>query len=116
MEKFNIQLYSLLGSVDILLTDFSSIYIDYLLLNRPIGFVAADFYEYSNSRGFVFDNPNDYMPGAKISSLKELKTFLHSTLILNQDPYLKNRIIINNKLNNEYPNYSLALLKAINFN
>ena len=116
LEKFNIQLYSLLGSVDVLLTDFSSIYIDYLLLNRPIGFVVDDFYEYSNSRGFVFDNMDDYMPGAKISSLKELKTFLHTTLILNQDPYLENRIIINKKLNNEYPNYSHELLKAIKFN
>ena len=77
LERLHIQLYSLLESVDILLTDFSSIYIDYLLLNRPIGFVVDDFSEYSNSRGFVFDNPEDYMPGKKITSFKELQTFLY---------------------------------------
>ena len=115
LEKLHIQLYSLLGSVDILLTDFSSIYIDYLLLNRPIGFITDDFQEYSNSRGFVFDNPENYMPGEKICSLKELKAFLHNTIILKHDPYLKNRTVVNNNLNNEYPNYSNELLKAIKF-
>ena len=116
LENFNIQLYSLLGSADILLTDFSSIYIDYLLLNRPIGFVGDDFDEYSKSRGFIFDNPEEYMPGVKIRSLEDLKTFLYNTLILNQDLYLENRVLINNKLNNEFANYSYELLRAIKFN
>ena len=109
-------MYSLLGSADILLTDFSSIYIDYLLLNRPIGFVEDDFDEYSKSRGFIFDNPEEYMPGVKIRSLEDLKTFLYNTLILSQDLYLENRVLINNKLNNEFANYSYELLRAIKFN
>ena len=115
LEACNCQLYSVLGEIDVLLTDFSSIYIDYLLLNHPIGFVVDDFSEYSNSRGFIFDNPEEYMPGNKISTFDELKDFLHSTIVLKQDSYIVERQEVNQKFNKEFDNYSEELLKAIGF-
>lgn len=38
LEKNNVDLYSLMGKSDALITDFSSVYIDYLLVDKPIGF------------------------------------------------------------------------------
>ena len=70
------QLYSLIGECGVLLTDYSSVYIDYLILNRPIGFIIDDFEEYKNSRGFVFDKPDDWMPGEKIKTFEELEKFI----------------------------------------
>ncbi len=86
-----INMYSVLSSVDVLLTDFSSIYIDFLLLNKPIGFVFSDFNEFSNSRGFIFDNPKDYMPGKIVTTNNELISFLKELFIDNKDSFKEDR-------------------------
>lgn len=69
-------LYDELSQSDALISDYSSVYLEYLALNRPIGFVIEDFSEYENSRGFVFQHPLKLMPGDKISSKEQLKQFI----------------------------------------
>lgn len=86
-----IHLYSLLNSVDLLLTDFSSVYIDYLLLDKPIGFVFSDFEKYFNSRGFVFEDPKKYMPGEIITNQENLILFLKEVLVNKKDRYKEER-------------------------
>lgn len=44
-----------LRNVDILITDYSSISLDFLLLDKPIGYIIYDFDEYNFKRGFSFD-------------------------------------------------------------
>lgn len=75
LSDCNVQLYHLLHYSDALLTDFSSVFCDYLVLDRPIGFVIPDIDNYSRTRGFVFDNPLDYMPGEIIMSSNDFKKF-----------------------------------------
>jgi CDP-glycerol glycerophosphotransferase (TagB/SpsB family) len=50
-----LDLYSLLRHVDVLVTDYSSIYFDFLLLDRPIVFYCYDLDKYIGSRGLYFD-------------------------------------------------------------
>lgn len=50
--------YPLLKFTDILITDYSSVFFDFLLLNRPILFMSHDFNKYSNHVGFYFDYKN----------------------------------------------------------
>lgn len=90
LNKKNIQLYNLVGECDALLTDYSSIYFDYLLLNRPIGFLIGDIDDYKKNRGFIVDKPEDYMPGMKIKSLDDLYLFLEN-IINNIDQYKEER-------------------------
>lgn len=90
LNEKNIQLYNFVGECDVLLTDYSSIYFDYLLLDRPIGFLIADIDDYKNNRGFIVDNPEDYMPGEKIRSLNELYEFFDDVL-KEKDKYKKER-------------------------
>ncbi len=68
--------YSYLGSADALITDYSSVYIDYLTIDKPIGFILEDYAKYTDDRGFVFDNPLEYMPGVHIYNIEELKNFI----------------------------------------
>lgn len=68
--------YSYLGSTDALITDYSSVYIDYLSIDKPIGFILEDYAKYKDDRGFVFDNPIEYMPGVHIYNIEELKNFI----------------------------------------
>ncbi|WP_088324542.1 CDP-glycerol glycerophosphotransferase family protein [Polaribacter tangerinus] len=112
-EQKGISLYSVLQNTDLLLTDFSSIYIDYLLLNKPIGFIISDFEQYSNSRGFVFDNPKKYMPGEIISSKKELIFFLQKTLLEQEDDFSEIRKNIRDIFHSFENNFSEKVFNTI---
>lgn len=112
LEK-GISLYSVLNSVDLLLTDFSSIYIDFLLLNKPIGFVIADYKEYFNSRGFVFENPKSFMPGELIKDKEELLLFLEELLLKKVDNYKEERKRINTVFHEKRESFSENIFDTI---
>lgn len=77
-DKFNISMYEFIAKTDALISDYSSIAIDYLLLDKPIGFVLDDFDKYSDKRGFIFkERTLDYMPGAHIYSIGDLTNFIN---------------------------------------
>lgn len=60
-----------LGRCDILITDYSSVSFDYMLLRRPIMFFCPDLDEYLDGRG-LFMNPLDVMPGLLLRTPDEL--------------------------------------------
>ena len=66
----------MLAKSDALLTDYSSVYYDYLLCDKPIGAVWEDIERYRRNPGFAVDI--DYiMKGAKkIYNMEELLTFI----------------------------------------
>lgn len=68
LEKIDAQVYHLLYFADALITDYSSVFCDYLILDRPIAFDISDMDSYADKRGFVFDNPLDFMPGVKLQN------------------------------------------------
>lgn len=74
--KRQIPLYRLVAGSDALVTDYSSIYIDYLLTNKPICFFIPDFEEYKNNRGFVFDDVKKTMAGDICLNCKQLLEFI----------------------------------------
>lgn len=100
LSLLGINLYSLLGSSDALITDFSSVYFDYLLTNKPIGFLIEDMSTYSKDRGFALKNPLSFMPGSKFSDIKGLEKFILD-VNNNNDPYRKERERVNN-ISNSY--------------
>ncbi len=91
-------LYSLLGRADALITDYSSVYFDYLLLDRPIGFAVGDMKDYEGERGFTVDNPYDYMPGEKFSDGEGMLEFVRS-VFSGIDPYGAKRREMNDIFN-----------------
>lgn len=64
-----------LNCFDSLITDYSSIYLDYMLLERPIIFLPYDFDEYKNSVGFTMDYFEN-TPGKKPKSFSEFLSLL----------------------------------------
>ena len=72
----SIHFYNYLGAADALITDYSSVYIDFLAVDKPIAFILEDYDEYNDDRGFVFDDPIKYMPGSHIYNLEELEAFI----------------------------------------
>ena len=75
-EIENIPMYKLLAVTDGLITDYSSVAFDYLLVNKPIAFALDDFGNYKDKRGFVFDDPRQYMPGHHMYKIEDLFSFI----------------------------------------
>lgn len=75
-KDFDEQLYPLLGASDYLLTDYSSVWIDYCILKRPIGFVMNDIEEYKSSRGLTIENLDEKLPGTIIDTYEKLTEFI----------------------------------------
>ncbi len=85
----------LLDSADILITDYSSCYIDYLLLDRPIVFFDFDKQNYQQSdRDFYFDY-DEVTPGKKCENSDELVLELER-LLSGQDDFIKDRETVRN--------------------
>lgn len=90
-KDFRGQLYPLLGNCDFLLTDYSSVWLDYEILNKPIGFVMNDIEEYNNSRGLLIENLTESLPGPILDSIDALKKFIENpSITVKQRTYLFN--------------------------
>ena len=74
-----IPFYSLVSRCHALITDYSSIYVNYMVLDRPICFAYDDFEEYVKDRGFMFDNIDEIMPGFKARSFDDILRFVEDT-------------------------------------
>lgn len=73
-----VALYQLIGETDALISDYSSVAVDYLLLEKPIAFLLTDEAEYKNDRGFVFDPIEDYLPGVVLKDYGAFLDFLRN--------------------------------------
>lgn len=79
--------YTFLDQLDILMTDYSSIYFDFLLWNRPILFFPYDLEYYRDEdRGLIFDY-EEFTPGPKAYSIEELQTFFSQNIDVISEKY-----------------------------
>ena len=78
--KRGIDLYKLMTQCDALITDYSSIFYDFLLLDRPLAFTEDDIEEYGELRGFAVDNPDAYKPGHRIKKEEDLISFVEDVV------------------------------------
>lgn len=85
-----VQTNELLKQCDAMITDYSGIYYDYLLTDRPIGITLDDYEEYSTQKGFVFDDPLNIIVGFHIYTLSDMLRFVDE-VVSGNDEYLNER-------------------------
>lgn len=68
--------YQFVGACDALLTDYSSIYFDYTLANKPIGLIWEDIEAYKEKYGLVAHFEEWAQGGEKIYTIEELSAFI----------------------------------------
>ncbi len=98
---FNAQgwdLYRLMGQVDGLITDYSSVFIDYLLMDRPLAFTMDDFEDYKETRGFCVPEPESLMAGHKIRTAEDFLAFIED-MAAGRDPWQEERRRVRDLLN-----------------
>ncbi len=96
---------------DALITDYSSIYLDYMLLERPIMFLPYDLAEYENTVGFTMDYMEN-TPGPKPSTFEE---FCNNVLAFKKSPQQFVEMIkeANKRLNNPNKDSCVQLANII---
>jgi CDP-glycerol glycerophosphotransferase len=88
--------YPLFKYIDLLITDYSSIYMDFLHLNRPVLYYVFDLVEYKrDSRTIQFDF-DEMTPGPKVENFEELMKMIKHFLIDKNDGFEKKRKRIRN--------------------
>lgn len=76
LRRERITLYQLMGRTHGLLTDYSSVWTDYLAMDRPIGFYCPDLDEYEANRGLNVEHYPDLIPGPLLESVSDFEQFL----------------------------------------
>lgn len=70
-------MYTLIAHSDGLIGDYSTVSMQYLLTDKPQAYVVPDIEDYAGNRGFVFDNPEDYMGGHIVKTKDEFRQFIN---------------------------------------
>lgn len=65
----------ILSFVDVLVSDYSSIFNDFLLLDRPMVFIPYDYEDFAETQGFMYDY-YDHLPGRAVGAQKEFLSSL----------------------------------------
>ena len=80
--------YTLLGSAECLITDYSSTVYDYMLLDRPIIFTTDDLEDFKSVRGFIEEDYMSFFSGVCVDSYEGLTVELKKALAhIDQDVY-----------------------------
>lgn len=80
MNEKMVTINEILNGVDCLITDYSSIYTDYLLLERPVIFINTDIEKYSKKRGIFFDSTDFWFPGPTVDNIEDFNEQLKKLL------------------------------------
>ncbi len=90
----------LLPHLDLILTDYSGVFYDYLLLNRPMIFIPFDIEEYLTEDREFYDDYFESTPGIKCSDWDEVGLSLKKIIGEKVDEYKKQRNAIKEKVHN----------------
>ncbi|MCX5829721.1 MAG: CDP-glycerol glycerophosphotransferase family protein [Deltaproteobacteria bacterium] len=79
----------LLGKADMLITDYSALFADYLIYNKPIIFAKFDHDSYIRANPLYADY--DHLPGPKAESWPELLDYIREIFVFGRDDYKSRR-------------------------
>jgi CDP-glycerol glycerophosphotransferase (TagB/SpsB family) len=90
-----LDLYELLNGSDILITDYSSVFYDYLLLDKPMIFAPVDIDSRLENDGFLIESFENWAPGPKAYDQDELQIEI-SKCLEKKDYYAEKRAWMRN--------------------
>lgn len=90
LREKGLTLYQLAGITDCLISDVSSIVVDFLLMDKPIVLLFEDIAEYRSSRGFVFSPIEEWLP-ARVNTGYEQFIDDIGAVLAGQDRYVSDR-------------------------
>lgn len=110
LEKKKLHLYDLFSVFDLIITDYSSIFYEATLLNKPLIFYMPDLLKYNRKRGFLF-HPKKWLPGPISTTPDNLLIALNE--IIENDKYKQKRCLIKELMFDEYDNCSQRVVDSL---
>jgi CDP-glycerol glycerophosphotransferase (TagB/SpsB family) len=104
-EDIDQDIYNILSETDLLITDYSSVYFDYLLLNKPIIFAPFDIDSYIASERPLYYNYADVTPGPKARNWDEVIKCIEA-IVRKSDVYEEQRLKVDSVFNAYHDGYS----------
>jgi len=90
------QTVDILPFVDVLISDYSTVYHTFLFLDRPILFFPYDYEQWQQEAGFKYDYM-EHLPGPKIKSFSEFRAYVRD-LHQGTDPHMDDRHSLREKI------------------
>lgn len=73
MTKNLITLAEFISAVDLIIADYSSAHVDFLVLDKPVCFLNRDIRQYKTNRGMILDSTEFWFPGPSIKNFDNFK-------------------------------------------
>ena len=90
LEQRGVTLYPVLSAFDALITDMSSVWVDYLLLDKPLVYAFPDVQSYRDGRGLNLEPYEHWVPGPFARTTDELLLAL-ADIVEGRDPMAEER-------------------------
>lgn len=104
----DIDTYTFLKEADLLITDYSSVYTDYMLLNRPVIAFDYDYVDYERDSREYTINQDEYMPELKAVNMEELTECMLT--LKNEDPRQELRLRSRKRMFNAVDGHASKIL------
>ena len=93
LTQKSMSLYQLLGATDGLISDISSVIVDYILIDKPIILLFEDLEVYAQKRGFSINPIEEYLPAGVSRNFEEFLVNFEAVLA-GDDPYREKRVCL----------------------
>lgn len=103
LQESGVTFYDVLAETDLLITDYSSVWVDFLLLGRPVIGFCPDIERYRASRGLALEPYENWFPGPVATGRDELFDEVADALA-GKDPYAQRRDFLASILMEARPN------------
>ena len=90
LGEHDVDLYEILNGTDCLISDYSSVIIDYLLTDKPMIFTPTDLDAYAETKGIMMEPYDAWMPGEIALNYEQLRQAI-SNALFGEDKYKKDR-------------------------
>lgn len=90
LKEKSLPSYRLLAGSDAMVSDYSSVYYDYLLTDKPIGLAWEDVEEYKQKQGFALDPDLVFSGGEKLYNVEDFCAFIRR-IARGEDPLREQR-------------------------
>lgn len=112
-DNADVPMYEFISVTDALISDYSSISIDFLVVDKPIAFTLDDYNKYKDKRGFIFkEDTLDYMPGHHLYQFEDLVNFIDD-VAHGYDRYIAERCRVRKMAIADSSHYCLDIANAI---
>lgn len=86
LSGIGVQLYQVIAESKALISDYSSVFFDYLLLNKPMATTIDDIDQWKKGEGFAYDLESMYRVATEqIANLDQLYSFIQEVIIEGKD-------------------------------